>query len=227
MSLVGSYPSLAEVVGVNAKRLRGEFSGDRLANAARKRGLNWGTGRVADLEAGRVSPTLPTLVSLALALGDLRGEPIKLYELLEADGFVSVSADLVLSGEALVHFVTGWPVQVVLRYIPGGMDKVADLIAKSEAWSDEYLASLNPAFVDVDKELAGEIYQRTGEAEFRAAKALGVDEYDLAYASAHLWGRALSDERDQRSGPSATAQKRGRVTRQLYEELRAAFDGDD
>lgn len=222
-----SYPSFSEVIGTNAKRLRGDLSGDRLASAARRRGLNWGTGRVADLEAGRVSPTMPMLISLALALGDIRGAPIKLADLVATDQFVSVTGDLVLSGEALVHFVTDWPVQVVMRYIPGGMEEVAALIAKSEEVSNRYLAALNPGFVDVDKRLAGEIYQRTGEAESRAAKALGVDEYDLAFASAFLWGRSLADERDVRSGPTATAQKRGRITRQLYDELKAAINGDD
>lgn len=221
------YPSLASVVGKNARILRGDVSGDKLASAARKRGLNWGTGRVADLEAGRVSPTLSTLISLALALGDVRGKPLKLADLVRTDGFVELSGDLVLSGEALVHFVTDWPVQVVMRYIPGGMERVAELIAASEAISNEHLASLNPALVHVDKPLAGAIYAQTGEAESRAAKALGIDEYDLAFASAYLWGRSLSDERDERSGPSASAQKRGRITRQLYDEMKAMLDGDD
>lgn len=36
----------------------------------------------------------------ALALGDIREEPIQLYELVDWDGFVSVTGDLVLSGEA-------------------------------------------------------------------------------------------------------------------------------
>lgn len=218
------YPSLASVVGKNARTLRGDLSGDRLANAARKHGLNWGTGRIADLEAGRVSPTLPTLISLALALGDVRGQPVKLADLLHHDGFVTVSGDLVLSGEALTHFVSGWPVHRLLRYLPGGAEKIASLIERV----DDSRAQMKLSFVDVvDKRLSGDIYQRSGEAEERAARALDIDTYDLAIAAAYLWGRSLSDERDRRAGSSATAQKRGRITRQLYDELKAALDGDD
>lgn len=80
---------------------------------------------------------------------------------------------------------------------------------------------------NVDMALRTAIYERSGEAESRAAKALGVDLSDLAIISGYLWGQSLSDERDKRSGMSATAQKRGRITRELYGELRTAIDGDD
>ena len=66
---------------------------------------------------------------------------------------------------------------------------------------------------------------RSGEAEERAAKSLDVELYEVAAASAYLWGKTLSDERDARAGEGASAQKRGRITRQLMDELRTALDG--
>ncbi|MFA7509462.1 MAG: hypothetical protein WCZ29_03160 [Mycolicibacterium vanbaalenii] len=221
------HPSLAEIVGSNAKRLRGDISGDRLARAARKRGLNWGTGRVADLEAGRVSPTLPTLISVALALGDVRGEPIRLADLVQCEGYVRVSGDLVLSGEALVHYVSGREVRVVMRYIPGGMDEVRQLFERYDATRKAFLAELNPNFADVEPSLYLSIYEASGEAENRAATAVDTDLYNVSVASAYLWGRTLSDERDARAGADSTAQKRGRITRQLYDELKVALRGDN
>jgi hypothetical protein len=214
-------PSLAHVVGQNAKRLRGAVSGDRLASAAHNHGLKWGTGRIADLEAGRVSPTLSTLVSLALALGDIRSEPITLAELVFCDGFVAVTGDLTLSGEALARFVSGEPVQVLIRDVPGGLDEVRELLGHLEK------VGKDPRFPNAVRSVSLDVHRRSGEAEGRAAKSLGVDPYDLSKASAHLWGKSLSDERDERAGQDATAQKRGRITRQLYGELKAALNGDD
>jgi len=80
-----------------------------------------------------VSPTVSTLVALALALGDIRGEPIQLYELVYWDGFVSVSGDLVLSGEAHAGFVSGSPVQVLIRDIPGRLDEVREVLGQMKA----------------------------------------------------------------------------------------------
>lgn len=215
-------PTLAAVVGRNARILRGEVPGDRLASAARNHGLNWGTGRIADLEAGRVSPTLPTLIAVALALGDVRGAPIALADLLAHDGFVSVTGDLILTGNALVRYVSGDDVQIQMRDYPGGLDEVARLRENIAS----VLRPLHPLAEKVDPMLAAGISRRAGEAEERAAKALGVHLHDVIVASAYLWGRTLSDERDRRAGDEASAQKRGRITRQLYDELKAALDGE-
>lgn len=217
-----SPPSVAQVVGANAKRLRGEVPGDRLAGAARRRGLNWGTGRIADLEAGRVSPTYPMLVALALALGDIREEPIKLSDLVVHDGFVSVTGDLVLEGGALARYVTDAPVEVLVRDMPTGQDELAE-IRRLEA---ETLESVR-IFRGVTEPIVAHVLDGTGEAEDRAARALGVGDDVIAVASAHLWQQSLSDERDERAGRDASAQKRGRITRQLYAELKAVIDGDD
>jgi hypothetical protein len=219
-------PTLAQVVGWNAKRLRGDVSGDRLASAAKENGLNWGTGRIADLEAGRVSPTLSTLVALALALGEVRGEPIQLYELVDWDGFVSVSGDLVLSGEALAGYISGNPVQVLVRDYPGGLEEIKEVIDRVNATFTAARTSINPLFADLDTGLCVKVDRRSGEAERRAADALGVDMYALTLGSVYLWGKSLSDERDARAGVEATAQKRGRITRQLMDELKGVLHGD-
>jgi transcriptional regulator with XRE-family HTH domain len=59
------------------------------------------------------------------------------------------------------------------------------------------------------------------QSDRKAARAMpGVSPARVSAAAIELWGRSLADERDARLGdPSATAQKRGRVTRQLIAEL--------
>jgi hypothetical protein len=46
--------------------------------------------------------------------------------------------------------------------------------------------------------------------------------------SFQLWHSTFSDERDQRAGPDANQQKRGRISRELRAELEKALsDGND
>ncbi len=46
-------------------------------------------------------------------------------------------------------------------------------------------------------------------------KRLRISGDALAKVSFQLWGRAFSEERDNRAGPGANPQKRGRVAREL------------
>lgn len=81
---------------------------------------------------------------------------------------------------------------------------------------------------DVPLDLLMRIIEKSGEAEQRAARSLGIPISDLAAFSAKLWGRSYSEERDRRAGAEAQAQKRGRIGRELRTELREAMgNGDD
>ena len=82
-------PTVSEVLGRTARELRDGRKVELVARAARLAGLNWGTGRIADLEAGRVSPTLPTLIALCWAFRDLLGRPLELPDLFVGDGKVT------------------------------------------------------------------------------------------------------------------------------------------
>ena len=63
-----------------------------------------------------------------------------------------------------------------------------------------------------------------GLAERRAGQSLDVRPLVVALASQVLWGKSLSEERDERAGISANAQRRGRITRELLTELREHID---
>jgi len=54
-----------------------------------------------------------------------------------------------------------------------------------------------------------------------------VDMMTVSVASAYLYRATASEERDRRAGADATAQKRGRIAREIQAELRAVLDGTD
>ena len=61
---------------------------DQLARAIARTGtgVTWTRSRVAQVEAGRGAADLPQLIAVALALGELRGEPVALADLLPESG---------------------------------------------------------------------------------------------------------------------------------------------
>ncbi|WP_301148992.1 helix-turn-helix domain-containing protein [Mycobacterium simiae] len=217
--------ALAEVVGRNARRLRGDATADQLAKEARRHGLNWGTGRISDLEHGRVSPTLSMLVALAEALHSVRGAPITLADLVEHDGLVQLSAAETVKGAALQRFLRGEPVELLIGDMSNSEELAAELRTALATMAEER-SNLPDALGSVPLESVMEVQRHAGETEARIAKALGVPASTVAAASAHLWGRTLSAERDRRAGPDANAQDRGRITRQLRAEIQAVLDGD-
>lgn len=218
--------ALPDVVGGNARRLRGDATADQLAKAARRAGLNWGTGRISDLEHGRVSPTISMMVALAEALHSVRGTPITLADLVEHDGLVQLTTTEAVKGAALQRFLRGEPVELLIGDMPNSEELEAELKAALATMVAE--RSKLPAILgSVPLETVMEVQRQAGETEARIAKALGVPASAVAAASAHLWGRTLSAERDRRAGENANAQDRGRITRQLRAEIQAVLDGDD
>lgn len=208
---------------MNARRLRGDRKTDEVAKAATAVGLKWGTGRIADLEAGRVSPTLPTLLALAQAFGDLLGRRIGLAELLAPPASGEV-AQAIITDSLVVDLVE---VCSVLRGKPVDLTNQARPI-------DEMLTDSAPTFEDVATHQRPELFvvwSGYGEAEDRAARALGLDKGQMVRLMVDTWGTTLSKERDERAGPKAGAQARGHIARQLkaelQRELEAQRDGND
>lgn len=129
--------ALPEVVGRNARRLRGDATADQLAKAARREGLNWGTGRISDLEHGRVSPTLSMLVALAAALHSVSRTPVTLADLVEHDGLVQVTSTRAVKDVALQRFLRGEPVQFLIEDMPNSEELKAEHNAAITRWVAE------------------------------------------------------------------------------------------
>lgn len=222
---------LASVIGANARRIRTEAGAtlEDVAKAARRQGLTgWGGGRVSDLEHGRVSPTIPTLVAVSLALAEVRKSPLTLADLLHHDGPVEITGSLAIRGAALARFLGGEPVRLTKRDVPDlpGLD-ASGLAAGLEEWAG-IADQLPQPLCDVSTEQVLAVDRRSGEAERRIAKWLGVAPLTVAAASAYLYnGSTASEERDRRAGRDASAQKRGRVAREIRTEIRGVLSGDD
>ncbi|OJZ68453.1 hypothetical protein BRW64_02440 [Mycolicibacterium diernhoferi] len=109
MVMVDETPAeLRVVVGKNLRRLRTDagITLNRLAVAARHRGLNWAESRAADFERGLGSPSLPTLIALCCALRDVGCQSATIAELIHTDGGeIRVNGGLCLSESAAVSIL--------------------------------------------------------------------------------------------------------------------------
>jgi transcriptional regulator with XRE-family HTH domain len=205
---------LRDVIGENARRLRGDATADDVAKAARRYGLNWGTGRISDLEHGRVSPTLPTLAALALALSDVRDAKVTLGDLLDSDENISLTTALKVTSDQIRRFLASGDMFEFALTSPS--DWIAEL-------RDQWPVRLHEVPAGALMRLLSDF----GEPEERLARDLGLDRERLAAEMAALWRRSYHAERDRRAGVDANAQKKGRVARELKAELRTVLDGDD
>jgi transcriptional regulator with XRE-family HTH domain len=200
-----------------------------VAYAAKSAGLNWGTGRIADLEGGRVSPTVPTLFALCQAFGALLSRPVSLAELFAGEGPVRLTGtDATVELAELREALSGEPVD------PGGALFIARMGLAGAVAAHEQFAEHGIEPPDVltarlrEHPLAQQVKQGMLEADYRVAKSLGLDVDHAAVTMARLWGLSFTAERDRRGGPDANPQKRGRISRKLKAELREAIShGDD
>jgi hypothetical protein len=210
----------AALLARNARTLRGSAKLDDVARSCRHFGLNWNPSRVIELEQGKVSPTLPTLIAIALALGEVRGENLTLGDLLRSDENVTLTDDLTVTSGELQGFLDGGPVSVDEdRLMAEALQSARAALKLRGDWPARLRRVKHGLFV--------EVWRDYGEAEERLARDLGLDRDRLTAEMAALWGRSYHAERDRRAGPGVTAQKRGRVASVLKAQLQEVLDGDN
>jgi transcriptional regulator with XRE-family HTH domain len=212
---------MATMLGRSARELRGDATLDDVAKLARACGLNWGTGRVSDLEHGKVSPTLPTMVALALIFSELRGQPVTLGDLVRGGGNAAVTTRISVTSDELRTYLSGAAVTADDQYRREAGAALESVV--SGQYRKNWPARLKQVSKVATMRMLGEI----GEPEERLARELGIDRTRLAAEMLAKWGKSFSAERDHRAGPEANAQKKGRVARALKAELKAVLDGDD
>lgn len=204
--------------------MRGERALDDVAAAISACGLKWGRGRIFDLEAGHVSPTIPTVLLLCQAFSDLLGRDVTVGDLLAGAGRVDVY-DRPVPLSTVRDALAGAPVN-----LPESRVSTTDLLKRDFL---DQLAKRSPEEIAPSRKgQLWRIYKQCGEAEERIGRSLGVGGKNspLLEAMHDLWGKSLSAERDKRAGADASAQAKGRITRQLKSELETYFmenDGND
>lgn len=210
-------PTPAAVMGGNVKRLRGAHTTEELAACAQKRGLNWGTARIAELEHGKVSPTAPTIYWLCLALADLLGprravSPVELFE-----------------GDGLVRTPAGDIERALLRTVlsPTPVTAPKPVVTAAEHWSERVIADWSDHLADQPMRLIRDVRVAMKDTDLRVAADLGVDPLTAAAGMAKLWQKPLSAKRNEIAeevGPGMSPQRKGRFTRDLKEELRKVLN---
>lgn len=214
------YKTLPQLVGGNLRTIRTDagLTLEAFAKGMRWHGVRWNTSRAGEFERGELPVSLSLLLVVAQVIKDLTGRAIRLADLLAGDEIVELNRGFAVTGASLAEAFTGAPVKLdddVLAYTP-----------EEVAWLDtgKLVAALEQMPQDVRISEAIEVSQHEGVAEARVAKALGVPHGLLTAWSTKLWGRSLSQERDARSRPGDSAQRRGRITRDLIAELRSEME---
>lgn len=217
---------LAAVVGENVRRIRGDHTADALARTIRQMfNVKWDTGRIAGLENGRASPTATTLFIVSQALTELTGADVPVADLVRSPAFVEVG-NTAIKADRIADALNGLVVELRLGDFADGAER-AEQARQALLNVTAEMRDLPGRLDDLPVEAVARVEAQTGEAEYRVAKSLGININRLMWESAALWGDSFSVERDKRSGPSANAQRRGRVSRELKAELKAVLDGDD
>lgn len=221
----GNTAPIAFVVGQNCRRIRTEadVTLNMLAKEARNVGLRWTASKVGQFERGQNSPTFGTVLAVSVALSWATKRDVLPADLVEFDGFVEFNDGFRLTAPKVVAALRGEP-WGVLRVRDSGITVDRKLIAKAfESFANGPSRYNEVLLKDIDH-----VHKRSGLDEERLAKRLGINYDLLAEASAYLWGRSFSDERDRLAGPDANAQKRGRVSRTLQKQIEEELArGDD
>lgn len=191
--------TVAEVVR-SFRRSRG-LSLDAIASAGRRYGATWSASSIGNIECGQASLTLPTLLQLALALGELSGEPLKLVDLLGPAAVAVDKPEVIPPGQPV-------PLSWVERALSGDtVELTAADYQQAQCASGVMGIYPNPGV------------RAPSLVEYRAAKKLGLTAEELQQQSTRLWGRSIEEEAFDRAGSGSTPQARGRVTRLLVTEL--------
>lgn len=234
--------TISAAVGAFVSQMRRErgLTLDQIAHAARSYGASWSASSVSNIERGQASLTLPTLLLLALALGDLLGRPLTLSALLGDVEVLTLVAggqypvkrswvDDALRGAGVTRnsddpvdaendYEVDWEFEAEVSRKMGEMNGRGLTSAEEDdrfaQLLDQSQMSPEPATRNPTKGNAGSL------AEERAAKKLGISIVRLRQLALDLWTRSLEEESFRRAGSDSAPQARGRVTRVLVDEVR-------
>lgn len=185
-------------------------------------GLRWTASKVGDFEKGRRAPTFATVLTVTAALqtayedAEQKGHSmpsvrgVSLAGLVGVfDGLVELTDEFPVSGRQLNEVCRGY--QFTIDTGPGRKSGYEMRAAVAEQLGVDSFEELRLAL------------RRSGLAEDRLARQLEITPEQLAALSLRLWQSTFSEERDRRAGPDANQQKKGRISRELRNELEKAL----
>lgn len=198
---------------------------EQIANATHEYGSGWDTSAIGSFERGKRSATLSNILIILQSLSDLTGEELGLSSItfsdaMDVDEEVQLNDELSIDKEQLRNALEGGAVDIK----PNPELKAL----KEDAYRRTAAAVFNMAdTLDrplVDWRLATSDREPT-ISEKRAAVRLGIPpKYVTAWCYGLFDGRSLDEETTLRAGEGANAQKRGRATRLVVDDIRKAMD---
>jgi transcriptional regulator with XRE-family HTH domain len=208
-------PTLAQLVGINVKRLRlsAGLTLDKVATNGRGYGPGWTDSSIAAIERGDFRPTLQILVVLAQTIGDLSQSPVRLSDFLDGADTVQISDTLTVTTDYVRKLLNGEPVDLWADdvVLPEGERRQLEDASKRIDKAIKHIRT-DPKFVE-----EGATYLTVR----RAARRLGVDVTEIDRRSITKWGQSFLAERDSRVPTGASPQRVGAVTRAMLAELEA------
>ena len=209
--------TFSQVIAKNVKRLRGDFTMDELASAAKTLGVNWSSGNISAIEHGKVRPTLQNFMILTYALGKLHGRKVRPLELLESTGMIQTGIE---------NNVT-WTMDIDDWWTKGNDPLMPSPNEKSPVYASADIKDSRPGqtIVTADSFPDPEKF-RVSTTDERIAKSIEMDALEFRIKSYLLWNHSFETERDRLAGEGSSAQKKGRVTRELKEWLLKGLEGD-
>lgn len=225
--------TLAQVVGENVKRLRGNKSMETIAHTGHYYGLSWSAGSISAIEKGDFKVTIETLLALTAVLGygEIRednpppsswhtNQAISLHELLKTDSLIEITEEAVTTSSELTKWLEGKALHAQPN--PSWVRQLFAPVNTPHTGKDLQL-NLPPS---VDYSTRPPWSSPTTPGEERAAKSANIHVYELMAWSEFLWGTRFETKRDQEAGEGATPQKKGRITRTLVAQIQEAMNND-
>jgi transcriptional regulator with XRE-family HTH domain len=223
MASAENIRTLDAVIGANLKAWREEkgLRQDDVAKRIRDEGLDWTRAVISSIEAGRRSLNTHEAVLLAFVMRR------SFSDLLVGEEKVRLNSRSGAQLSAIRAAFDGNFGDVLLETLdtPGTRASKAlnaRPIDQTESKRQRKLLGDKPFLLSVAAEKAA-----GNEAEQRTARKLGEDPVTLSHAAFSLWGRSLTEERDDRTTaaitpgalPRSIQAIRGRITRQLVTDL--------
>ncbi|MBB5873243.1 hypothetical protein F4553_006677 [Allocatelliglobosispora scoriae] len=197
--------TLRELIAGNLRRLRASTtsSTEDVARSAQRLGLDWTAAWVQAAERGQRALTSEQLLSLPLVLSAALGHRVSLSDLLLGDEHVRIGKDdsEPIPATAIREVITA---PAFRRSFTGLVERDSDsqrqLSAAAQA-AEKIRAIARANLGEVDIRVLTRAETGASDLETKLAKKLGVPEIVVIAASALLWGRSMTEERQEQMKP--------------------------
>lgn len=210
---------------------------DDVGQAARAHGLSWGQSRVAALERGEKPISAEELALLPLILTDVCDRSVTLADLIAPEATIVLAPRAEATGQAVLSIYASMStddlVGVNAPFPTPEQIEAFEKVRRAMEWSAPIRERLRRLMlVTEDRPVSDERkliarQREIGITDERVARRIGEHPLIVVNLAHALWGRTLAEERDRLvaertdagGDPARLRALRGRVTRQLVEQL--------